>query len=59
MGFLMFSYSMVKNYTDKIMEIKKHKTPEINPKMSPRMKEIIRRNQSLDNFMKHEVPWIL
>ena len=38
-------------------ELKVHIKEE--DKASPRTKEIMRKNCSIDDFMKHQIPWIL
>ena len=42
-----------------MIEIPDSKTPKINKPISPDIKKIMRKNKSIDDFMKHHVPWIL
>lgn len=34
-------------------------SPKINKSKSPDMKQTMKKNNSIDDFMKHHVPWIL
>ena len=39
--------------------IKKELNKAIEEETSPKTKESIRKNKSIDDFMKHQVPWII
>ena len=39
--------------------IKQDLKNNIEEKHSPKTKESIRKNKSIDDFMKHQIPWIL
>jgi len=39
--------------------IKKELNKVIEEKLSPKTKENMRKNKSIDDFMKHQIPWIL
>ena len=39
--------------------IKQDLKKNIEEKMSPKTKESMRKNKSIDDFMKHQIPWML
>ena len=39
--------------------IKRELNKAIEENLSPKTKEGIRKNKSIDDFMKHQIPWIL
>ena len=60
MGFEFFAYLFLKGVVSTSTYNKTIATKSlVSDALSPRKKERIRKNKSIEDFMKHQVPWIL
>jgi len=60
MGFEFFAYLFLKGVNTKSDYNKTTATKSlVKDLISPRTKERLKKNKSIEDFMKHQVPWIL